>query len=183
MTAGLLISFTWAGLSLSMFALSAVFGAAWQLRTAGAILTAYLLVHAAKFSLPISKNGFDILFASIWVGCGMIVSAKAGGDKVTLYGVKSLMSLTGLCYLWARMVDAPRVFGSPPYVLSDVFAVLAMLTIGWTLRDELTHWIRKPHSGGVVMGGDSHFSGGGPADFSSGVTVIAQAKAEKKEGR
>lgn len=41
-----------------------------------------------------------------------------------------LMALSALCYLWANSFDAPRVFGSLPFVASDVLMIAAMVGIG-----------------------------------------------------
>lgn len=84
---------------------------------AGVMLAAYAAVQARKviFDAP-----HDLaISAAIWITAGGVAARhnRAAG---------ALLAASGLCYLWARITDAPRVFGSAPFVASDLLAVAAL---------------------------------------------------------
>lgn len=68
----------------------------------------------------------------IYLAIGALIWASVAGLalrlKFTTCG--GLMALSALCYLWANSFDAPRVFGSLPFVASDVLMIAAMVGIG-----------------------------------------------------
>lgn len=94
-------------------------------------LAAYALVFLKKkaFDPP-----FDLsISALIWVSAGVLVLSFSRIDygKSRIYRrAGTLLILAGLCYFWARLTNAPREFGSPPFATSDLLAVCAMLIGG-----------------------------------------------------
>ncbi len=124
------------GMSLSLTAASFYAGSAWAARTSVAIFGAYVTVRIFD-NLPISGELQLLCFAAIWVGASCFVPLGGSGDKVAPLLVRALMALAGACYLWARLTGAPRVFGSAPFVVSDLLLIAAMLLIGWTLRHDI----------------------------------------------
>jgi len=88
---------------------------------AGIMLAAYAAVQARKLLFDAPHD--LVISAAIWITAGGLVARhnRAAG---------ALLAASGLCYLWARVTDAPRVFGSAPFVASDLLAVAALGMVG-----------------------------------------------------
>ena len=87
------------------------------------VLAGYVLTlgsHAVFGEQPI----YLAIGALIW---GAVASLALRLRFTTCGG---LIALSALCYLWANSFNAPRVFGSLPFVASDVLLVAAMVGIG-----------------------------------------------------
>jgi hypothetical protein len=141
------------GMSLSLMAASFWVGSAWAARTASAIFAAYVAVRIVD-GFPISGELQILCFAAIWVIASCFVPLGGAGDNVSPLIVRACMALAGACYLWARLTGAPRVFGSAPYVVSDLLLIAAMLLIGWPLRHDIRSAFVARH-GGWDLGRDS----------------------------
>ena len=124
------------GLTSLLLAASALVGNRWATRTSAVILASYVLVRVI-YAFPISSDLQILNVAALWVVASCFVPLGGTGDKLAPLFVRAFMALSGACYLWARLTDAPRVFGSPPYVASDLLLIAAMLLIGWTLRHDI----------------------------------------------
>lgn len=164
--------FLW-GMTLLLMAASFAVGNQWATRTCGAIFAAYVAVRVVD-GFPISGELILLIFAAIWVTASCFVPLGGSGDKMAPLFVRAFMALSGACYLWARLTDAPRVFGSPPYVASDMLLIAAMLLIGWTLRHDI-HRISADAGGGGFLG--RYHSGGGVG--SGNPVSSAQVQAQK----
>lgn len=90
-------------------------------------------------------------FAAIWVAAGF-VAAISRHNRAGL--IASLLVACGLCYVWARIGGAAWQFGSLPFVLSDFFAVSAMLILGAGLRHDFIGRISDMVSGSGRRGFD-----------------------------
>ena len=118
------------GLSALILALAIFSRNAPAVKVAGVILAAYLagrLVKALGIEYQVAA------FALIWL-CAAIGAFVADARR---YGISLILLGVSLCYVWARVTVAPWVFGSPPFVLSDLLAVLAMLVLGAGLRQDV----------------------------------------------
>lgn len=153
------------GMSLALLAASYFAGSAWAARTSIAIFGAYVAVRIFD-NLPISGELQIRCFAAIWVAASCFVPLRGAGSRLQPYLIRALMTMAAGCYVWARMTNAPREFGSPPFVASDTLMAAAMLLIGWTLR----HDIRSAfdvHSGSWSLGRDSSRGGLRPGSLSN----------------
>ena len=118
------------GLSALILALAVFAKNAPAMKVAGVILCAYIAGRVVKMA----EVDFQLsAFAIIWL-VAAILSATIAPKK---YGISTLLLGVSLCYLWARIVAAPWVFGSIPFVISDILALAAMLSIGWGLRHDI----------------------------------------------
>lgn len=153
------------GLAAVLLAGSLIARASWAARFFSIILGAYVATHYVKFSLPNNSELFPVVFAGIWVSASSlmwsVVRDCPNPAKRRFLFSKSFISLSGICYFWADISNAPRAFGSPPYVLADVLAIAAMITIGWSLRDEFIGRLSELSSRGRGMVGNSAFRAGG----------------------
>ena len=68
----------------------------------------------------------------IYLAIGALIwgSTAAWALRIKFTTCGGLIALSALCYLWANSFDAPRVFGSLPFVASDVLMIAAMVGIG-----------------------------------------------------
>ena len=107
------------------------------------IFVAYCAMIAAKH-FPINGEAPLVFYAAIWVvASGAIwrhTTIMAGNDGVPIFIPAAIASI-GLCYFIARLMGLQPIFLSPPFVASDVLAVLAMLCIWWGIRNELVDWV------------------------------------------
>jgi hypothetical protein len=108
-------------------------------------------------------------FAIIWL-VAAILSATIAPKK---YGISTLLLGVSLCYLWARMVSAPWVFGSIPFVISDLLALAAMLSIGWGLRHDIITRVNHLERHSIGRG----FSLGANCD------IVAQESTAQESGK
>ena len=118
------------GLSGLVLALAIFSRNAPAVKVAGVIFAAYLagrLVKASGIEYQVAT------FAMIWL-CAAFGAFVADPRR---YGISLILLGVSLCYVWARVTVAPWVFGSPPFVLSDLLAVLAMLVLGAGLRQDV----------------------------------------------
>jgi len=141
MTLGLLAGYGLSAVSVLLLIASMLSGARWAVRLSAVIVSAYAVTHVAKLSLPLNSELFPLFFGAIWVSASSLMWLKPSDlpsdMKIRAHLSKSLIALNGLCYFWADAVNAPREFGSPPYVTSDVLAFVAMALIGWSLRHDV----------------------------------------------
>lgn len=125
---------------------SSVVGNGWATRSSLVILAGLLAVRAKNFIFIGSDLSF-VVGASIWVICAVAIPRQVVYNGRQVMAPSSQISLllvaVGLCSMWARVVNAPRVFGSPPYVVADLLLVAAMLVIGWQIRDDILGRIRS----------------------------------------
>lgn len=71
--------------------------------------------------------------ALVWIGAGAFIIRQAAQDygKSLIYtDCGLLLVVSGMCYLAARLMDAPRAFMSPPYAIADGAAIVALLIAG-----------------------------------------------------
>lgn len=89
-----------------------------------AILTAYVSTKSIGFVFP---DG------TIYLSLGALIWAITATTVLRLghSTASGMILLSALCYYWASWYEIPREVGSPPFVVSDVFMVVAMLWIGW----------------------------------------------------
>lgn len=68
----------------------------------------------------------------IYLAIGALIwgSTAAWALRLKFTTCGGLIALSALCYIWANSFDAPRVFGSLPFVASDVLMIAAMVGIG-----------------------------------------------------
>jgi hypothetical protein len=145
-------------LCLAMFAKNAP-----AMKVAGVIFCAYIAGRAVKMA----GDDFQLsAFAIIW----LLTALAAVTINPARYGISLLLLGVSACYLWARVASAPWVFGSMPFVVSDVLAVAAMLSIGWGLRHDIID--RIDHLGW-------HSAGRGFSLGSNRAIVAAQAQARE----
>lgn len=130
-------------LSASTVVASAVSDRGHHISTSVYIFAAYCAMIAAKH-FPINGEAPLVFFAAIWVvASGAIwrhTTIMAGNDGVPIFIPAAIASI-GLCYFIARLLGLQPKFLSPPFVASDVLAVLAMLCIWWGIRNELVDWV------------------------------------------
>lgn len=93
------------------------------LRAFLAIFAGYVLMH-----LNVKVFGGQSIHIAIAALIWGAVASLALRLRFTTCG--GLIALSALCYLWANSFNAPRVFGSLPFVASDVLLVAAMVGIG-----------------------------------------------------
>ena len=166
MTLGLLAGYGLSAVSVLLLIASMLSGARWAVRLSAVIVSAYAVTHVAKFSLPLNSELFPLFFGAIWVSASSLMWLKPSDlpSDMTMRAhlSKSLIALNGLCYFWANAVNAPREFGSPPYVTADVMAFVAMALIGWSLRHDVIDRISELSHRRSGMVGDSALRGTGP---------------------
>jgi hypothetical protein len=114
-------------------------------RAAGVILAAYVCVRLA---IP---HGMSAV-ALVWLIAALVTFS------INRYGISLILVAVSVCYVWARVVSAPWVFGSPPFVISDCLAALALLIIGSGVRraviDRACDLARACGSRGFAVGAD-----------------------------
>ena len=134
-------------------------------KVAGVIFAAYIAVRLVK----ISGVEYQVAaFALIWL-CAAIGAFLSDARR---YGISLILLGVSMCYVWARVTVAPWVFGSPPFVLSDLLAVLAMLVLGAGLRQDV---IRRASDMARRLSGRGFV-------YSACRVKILQDKASKKAG-
>lgn len=109
-------------------------------------------------------------FAAIWIAAGFAASISRH-NRAGL--IASLLVACGLCYVWARIGGAAWRFGSLPFVLSDFFAVSAMLILGAGLWHDFIG-----RASYLVRG-----AGGRSFDFGSGCAKSIPQEAAQKAGQ
>jgi hypothetical protein len=134
-------------------------------------------MHVVKLHIPISRELKLLVFAAIWVSAAHFVPLGGTGDKTSALYVKALMAMSGACYFWARVTDAPAVAGSPPFVSADVLLIAAMLLIGWTLRHDI-HRFTADAGRSWFVGRYHSGSSSGHGNPVSGAEIQAQKGAE-----
>ena len=166
MTLGLLMGYGLSAVSAVLLAGALLAQASWAARFFAIVLSAYIVTHLAKFTLPNNSELFPVVFAGIWVSASSlmwsVVRDCPNPAKRRFLFSKSFISLIGICYLWADISNAPRAFGSPPYVAADILAIAAMITVGWSLRHEFIGRLSELSARGRGMVGNSAFRAGGP---------------------
>lgn len=143
------------GGSALLFVASALVGNGWALRSSLIILAGLIAVRAKKFVF-MDENLSFVVGASIWVIAAVAIPRQVVYNERQSFRASSQISLfliaSGLCSLWARLTDAPRAFGSPPYVTADLLLIAAMLVIGWQIRDDILSGIRSLGLGDWMRG-------------------------------
>ena len=145
-------------LSVLTLAISAVSGHALAIFTSSAILFCYAMVQVVK-QLPINSDYYPVVCAGIWtIASGSILRRflhRGSNVSALMYAVPVLVALNALCYLWADISNAPRVKGSPPYVVSDILMAVAMLLTWRMFNAQLSDRIRGSLSGFWGLGSNS----------------------------
>lgn len=93
---------------------------------AGVMLGAYAAGRVAR-SAPLGEPAQMLAFAAIWLLAAFLI-LRVGTTRAAV--VSAVLTGASLCYLWARLTAAPWVFGSLPFVLSDILAAIALLILG-----------------------------------------------------
>lgn len=95
------------------------------------ILAAYgvMQVNGAVFG-----HGSLHLAASAMIWAAVSSAVFRAGNSTSA----GIVAMAATCYFWANLSGAPRVFGSPPFVASDVLMAIAIIGIGW-------HGVRSLH--------------------------------------
>ena len=121
------------GAAVVLLAASLLLGDMWSAHVAGIMVCAYLAMQFKKIAFGDADLAF-VASAAIWISAAVAIQRQAGENmtqnKSRLNAIKVLLTLCGSCYLWARVVSAPREFGSAPYMYADILAGLAMLLLG-----------------------------------------------------
>lgn len=111
--------------------------------TTGAILGAYCAGRIVKNAVE-SEQTQIVAFALIWACVAALDAIQRQVDTKTL-----ILSGVALCYFVARVLQSPWVFGSWPFVASDLLAVAAMLLFAWgSFVGILSSSSRVDHLGG-----------------------------------
>lgn len=133
--------------------------AAWLVGNGNAARCAFVILLGLSairvaLALPVSHSYDILLISAIWVVMAALIPRQvAGGDTTTLI-VRVFLVMNGMTGLWAKLTDAPRVFGSAPYVAGDLLLIAAMLLIGWSLRHDVAHRLSDIGSGIRGLGGN-----------------------------
>lgn len=94
-------------------------------RALACIMAAYVAYHALSY--PFGAHDLYLSAgALIWV---IAAHAVFRLGHTTPSGI---VVLSALCYFWAASSNAPQVFGSIPFVVSDLLMVSAMVWIGFS---------------------------------------------------
>ena len=89
---------------------------------AASIAAAYIGGRLVKAGLPADLH--LLAFAVMWLSVAICDAIQRQVDTKT-----ALLAAVALCYLWAKRSVAPWVYGSLPFVLSDLCAAAVMLLI------------------------------------------------------
>ena len=140
------------GLSIATIISARAAGDRWAMRAGAVVLAAYAAMRAE--AVIFSGGAYsDAICAAVWVAAAASIQRRG---TATIAGIKVMLVLVALCYWWARVSGAAHEFGSLPYVASDLFAVMALICIGWRSHvgnvDRVCDLVRGPdrrpgHSG------------------------------------
>ena len=86
------------------------------------ILSAY--VGGRIIKAGVSPDTQLIAFAVLWISVAVADATQRQADTKT-----ALLSIVALCYLWAKMASSAWVYGSTPFVVSDLAALAVMALI------------------------------------------------------
>lgn len=86
------------------------------------ILAAYIGGRVIKAHAPADIH--LLAFALLWLSVAVADAIQRQVDTKT-----ALLSAVALCYLWAKMASSAWVYGSAPFVVSDILALAVMLLI------------------------------------------------------
>ena len=86
------------------------------------ILAAYVVARVIKTTFPDDLH--LVAFALLWLSVAASDAIQRQVDTKT-----ALLAAVALCYLWAKVAAASWVYGSAPFVLSDLCALVVMLLI------------------------------------------------------
>jgi len=151
------------GLSVAVLVVALVARNAPAAKVAGAIFAAYMAGRIIKMG----PDEYQLsAFAIVW----LVVAVVSVAVSFNRYGISLMLVGVSACYVWAKLTAAPWVFGSPPFVISDLLALAAMLFTGWGVRHEfvgrVAHMVRHSNSRGFSLGADR-------------ATIAPKAKAKK----
>lgn len=117
----------------------------WATRASMIVLSAYVLTQAKKTVFADDDLAF-VVTAAIWVVASGAIPRQLGSNltqnMVRVAAIRVCMAVSGLCYFWARIIDAPRVFGSAPYLTADLLLIAAMLLIGGVIGGDVIDRMR-----------------------------------------
>jgi hypothetical protein len=109
------------------------------------ILLAYCAVQVKNIFF-LDEPRMLVVTGTIWVVASGAIPRQSGSistqKMLKVYLVRLCLALSALCYIWARVTEAPREMWSPPYTAADGFAITAMLLIGSALRVEFVRKMR-----------------------------------------
>ena len=127
-----------------------------QAVSAGEMLLAYAAMRA-KSAVFSGSEYESAVSAAIWLAVAVAIQRQLRYVSAT---IPILLGAVSLCYLWARLVSAPKVIGSAPYMVADVLAILALLLIGRRSFVSLAHRVadmaRDRRGRGVAGAAVSH---------------------------
>ncbi len=127
-----------------------------QAISAGLMLLAYGAMRV-KSAVFLASEYDNAVSAAIWLAAAVAIQRQLRYVSAT---IPVLLGAVSLCYLWARLVSAPKVIGSAPYMMADVLAVLALLLIGRLSFVSLAHRIadmaRNSRRRGAIGNSCSH---------------------------
>lgn len=134
-------------LAVTVFIAGLVMGQRRAASVAGVMVCAYV----AGWLLKMSGTEYDLSgFAVIWICAAAICLTLRD------YGISAILLAVSACYVWAWAVGAPWEIGSLPFVVSDILAVAAMISLIAGMRHA-----NRDHSVGrdfrrrdFVLGGD-----------------------------
>lgn len=130
----------------------------WVKRDWEALTMAVLSIALAAMQLKkLIFGGDDLAFvvsAVIWVIASGAIPRQLGSNltqnMLKVFAIRACYASSGLCYFWARIIDAPRVFGSAPYLTADLLLIAAMLLIGGFISGDVIG--RVKHLGRSLSG-------------------------------
>ena len=136
------------GLSGLVLAMALVAGRARYAFAAFAIFCAYC---GARVLDAIGVPAPSTIDALIWIFAASAIFAHSREN----YGISTLIAASALCYLWAKAAGANAEIGVLPFVLSDLFALAAMLFIGGGVCRDFIGRISDLVRGGAGRGFDN----------------------------
>ena len=111
------------GLSGLVLAMALISGRKRYSFAAFAIFASYCTV---RLFVSVGVPSPSTIYALIWIFAASAIFAHSREN----YGISTMLAASALCYLWAKAAGASAAFGVLPFVLSDLFALAAMLFIG-----------------------------------------------------
>ncbi len=145
-------------------------------RCAFVILLGISAIRVA-LALPVSHSYDILLISAIWVVMAALIPRQVAGGDTTSLIVRVFLVMNGMTGLWAKVTDAPRVFGSAPYVAGDLLLIAAMLLIGWSLRHDVSHRLSDIGNGIHSVVGNHSVRRGGPARGGDDLARDSEGKA------
>lgn len=116
-------------LSLAVLSMAAVAGGRRYIVPAAAIFGAYIATRGLVASgVPLPHTSYAIA----WISAAFFTIAHS----LKNYEISLMLTGVAACYLWARAASAEAYFGSMPFVVSDLFAIAALLSIGSGARHD-----------------------------------------------